>query len=98
MNQHGLKSIEYSKSTVEIILKKEDKYNYAQAIMNLYLSTARIHSKLYEKDEKLAIKNLEDSYHDYEWLSKFMKDFMKEKGIKEVSDLSPGMQEPFKMM
>jgi len=29
MNEHGLKSIEYSHSTAEIILKKEDKFVYA---------------------------------------------------------------------
>jgi KIF-1 binding protein C terminal len=81
MNDHGLKSIEYGKSTADIILKKEDKYVYAQAIMNLYLSISRIYSKLYEKDDALNVKNLEASYRSYEWLHKFMKDYMKDKGI-----------------
>ena len=98
MNGHGLKSIEYGKSTVDIILKKDDKYIYAQAIMNQYLSVARIQSKLYEKDEKLILKNLEESYRTYQTLERFMKDFMKHSAIQDVNDLSPGMLEPYKMM
>ena len=51
MNSYGLKSIENSTKVKEIILKKEEKYDYAQAMLNLTLSTARIYSKLYEKDK-----------------------------------------------
>jgi hypothetical protein len=98
MNEHGLKSIEYGKSTAEIILKKEDKYVYAQAILNLYLSIARIYSKLYEKDDSLTIKHLESSFRNYEWLKKFMKDYMKDKGINDINELPVGMLEPYKMM
>ena len=68
MNGHGLKSIEYSKSTADVILKKEDKFVYAQAILNLYLSIARIYSKLYEKDDSLIVKHLESSFRSYEFL------------------------------
>ena len=98
MNGHGLKSIEYSHSTAEIILKKEDKFVYAQAIMNLYLSTARIYSKIFEKDESKALLNLESSYREYLWLSKFMGDFMKDKGISDPKELAVGMREPYQMM
>jgi len=98
MNGHGLKSIEYSKSTADIIIKKEDKFVYAQAIMNLYLSVARIYSKLYEKDDSLTVKNLEASFRSYEFLQAFMKDYMKDKGMKDFTELPPGMLEPYRMM
>jgi hypothetical protein len=80
------------------ILKKEDKFVYAQAIMNLYLSVARIYSKLYEKDDSLTVKHLESSFRSYEFLQNFMKDYMKDKGMKDYTELSPGMLEPYRMM
>lgn len=98
MNGHGLKSVSYSKQVTDMILKKEDKYVYAQAILNMTLSAARIHSKLYEKDEALAVKHLEDSWKEYEWLSKFMKEYMREQKIERPEDLPPAMGEPYRMM
>ena len=66
--------------------------------MNIYLSTARIYSKIYVKDEQVQVKNLECSFRDYEFLSKFMKDYMKETKIDGPSSLPPGMAEPFRLM
>lgn len=51
LNQLGLKSINYSHHVVDIILKKEEKFEYLQAITNILLSTARIYSKLYDKSK-----------------------------------------------
>lgn len=81
MNSHGLKSIEWSKEVCTIILKMEGKFEYAQAILNQYLSTARIYSKLFDKDEKVTLKNLEMSFRDYEFLDKFVKEYMKDQGF-----------------
>jgi hypothetical protein len=50
----------------------EGKFDYAQAILNQYLSTARIYSKLFDKDDAVTLKNLELSYRDYEFLDKFV--------------------------
>ena len=98
MNSNGLKSIDYAKQMTQIILKKEDKYEYTQAIMNLTLSTARIYNKLFDRDEAVTLKHLESSFKDYEWLSQFMRDFMKERKIESGKDLPTGMSEPFRMM
>ena len=59
MNGHGENSIKQGKYAREVILKKEEKYDYAQAILNLTLSIARIHSKFYSKDERVILGNLE---------------------------------------
>jgi KIF-1 binding protein C terminal len=98
MNDCGLKSIQWSKEIAQIILKMEGKFDYAQAILNQYLSTARIYSKLFDKDDKVVLKNLELSFRDYEFLGRFVKDFMKEKQLSNPNELPPGMQEPYHMM
>lgn len=41
---------------------------------------------------------MELSFRDYEFLQKFMKDYMKEKKIDGPQNLPPGMVEPYKMM
>ena len=79
-------------------MKREEKYDYTQALLNLTLSTARIYSKLFEKDDQKRLKNLECSYRDYEWISKFMREFMKERKIDGPQNLPPGMAEPYRMM
>lgn len=76
----------------------EGKFDYAQAILNQYLSTARIYSKLFDKDDAVTLKNLELSYRDYEFLDKFVKDYMKAQGFSKPTELPPGLQEPYKMM
>jgi hypothetical protein len=53
MNTLGKKSIKLSEDVIEIILKKEDKYEYVQAVFNIRLSMGRIYSKLYDKDRAL---------------------------------------------
>lgn len=98
MNANGLKSIQYSKQVCEIILRMEDKFTYAQAIMNQQLSVARIYSKLQERDDRATMKNLECSYREYEFLSKFMKEYMKAKEITDPKELPKGMYEPYVMM
>ncbi len=98
MNDFGMKSIQWSKEVVQIILKMEGKFDYAQAILNLTLSSARVFSKLFDKDEKVVLKNLELSYRDYEFLDRFVKDFMKDKNFSSPNELPPGMQEPYRMM
>ncbi|TNV82669.1 hypothetical protein FGO68_gene10000 [Halteria grandinella] len=98
MNKHGENSIKQGKYAREIILKKEEKYDYAQAILNLTLSIARIYSKLYSRDERVMLGHLEQSFREYEWLEKFMKDFMVERKMTSLADLPQGMAEPFRMM
>jgi hypothetical protein len=66
--------------------------------MNMTLSAARIYSKLFEKDEALGLKHLENSYREYCWLAQYMKDYMKEEKIEKPENLPPGMAEPYKMM
>ena len=71
MNTLGKKSIKLSEDVIEIILKKEDKYEYVQAVFNIRLSMGRIYSKLYDKDRALQIKYLEQSFRQYEKLKEF---------------------------
>lgn len=64
--------------------------------MNLHLSTARIYSKLWTgSDIGQQIKNLEQSLRDYEWISSFMREYLK---ASKQGELPPGMAEPLKMM
>jgi hypothetical protein len=65
----------------------EGKFDYAQAILNQYLSTARIYSKLFDKDDTVNLKNLELSYRDYEFLDKFVKEYMKAQGFTKAEEL-----------
>lgn len=58
MNDLGLKSINYSKHVMELILLKEEKFEYIQAIFNMELSIARIYSKLYDKEKSVQVKYL----------------------------------------
>ena len=69
----------------------EGKFDYAQAILNQYLSTARIYSKLFDKDDAVTLKNLELSYRDYEFLDKFVKDYMKSQNFCKPTELPPGL-------
>lgn len=48
-----MKSIGYSQQIVDLVLSKEEKFDFAQAVLNLKLSMARIYSKLYDKDKKI---------------------------------------------
>lgn len=98
MNGYAMKSIQNGKEAREIILKKEEKYDYAQAFLNLTLSIARLYSKLYQKNESVFVKNLECSFREYEWIEKFLRDFMVERKITSLEDLPKGMTEPYKMM
>eukprot|EP00347_Sterkiella_histriomuscorum_P007379 403349164 len=98
LNSLGLKSIQYSHHVVEIILKKEEKFDYLQAITNIYLSTARIYSKLYDKTKQIQLQFLNKSLNEYEILKKFTAEFMKEKKISQANELPPGVQESYKIM
>ena len=51
LNGVGLKSIQYSQHVMDLIMNREEKYDYIQAIINLGLSAARIYSKLYDKSK-----------------------------------------------
>mmetsp|Transcript_35831 Transcript_35831/g.26618 ORF Transcript_35831/g.26618 Transcript_35831/m.26618 type:complete len:126 (-) Transcript_35831:216-593(-) len=53
MNDFGLKSVEFSRKIIEETLEKEDKFEYAQAILNLSISIARIYSKLFNPDPEV---------------------------------------------
>lgn len=87
MNKLGLKSIKLSDEVAEIILKKEEKYDYLQALFNIHLSMARIYSKIYDKDRAIQIKYLEQSFRQYEKLRAFVIAYMSEKKISSVKDL-----------
>ena len=46
----------------------------------------------------MTLKNLELSYRDYEFLDKFVKDYMKSQNFTKHTELPPGLQEPYQMM
>ncbi|CDW81364.1 kif1-binding protein homolog [Stylonychia lemnae] len=98
LNQIGQRSIYYSHDVVEIIMKKEEKFDYLQAVVNIQLSVARIYSKLYDKSKQKQVQYLESSFREYEKLKKFTIEFMKEKNITSPKDLPQGVQESYQIM
>lgn len=97
LNSLGFKSVHYSQHVVELIVKREEKYDYVQAIMNLELSAARIYSRLYDKAKPVQLKYLDSSYRQYEKLNKFMETYMKESNISNWQGLPTGLQEQYKI-
>lgn len=97
MNNLGNKSIHFSNIIIESVVSKEEKFEYAQAVLNLTLSSARIYSKLYDKERSVQLKYLEQSYREYEKIKAFITDFKKFKQIANDNDLPQGMKDQYRM-
>jgi len=95
INALGLKSIEYSHLILSQLESKEDKFDYAQPIMNFRFSAGRVYSKMEAASKAEEIENFSKSLKEYETLKAFMAELRAKKG--DEFEMTEGMKEQWKM-
>lgn len=78
MNELGFSSINYSQSALSLILSKSEKFDYTLSIVNICLSVARIYSKLYDKEQFIQAKYLQQSLAEYQKIKLFIDEYGKQ--------------------
>ena len=75
MNKYGTEAIKVAERIIKLLIKKEEKFEYTQVIINKRLSIGQICTKLYFKEISEWINSHKNALDNYKLLKSFLDEY-----------------------